>query len=148
MIGAVVKTKNFDRTRKALDRIRKRLDRPGGFLGYAGAKGHKEIMRHFADEEGEKGRSWKALSPATEAGRRAGPRPSMGNKILQDTGRLRGSIVWMKAGKAAVKYLALVKYAVFHDKGIGKLPKRAFMFFPTKLLQGLAGKFAKHVLKK
>lgn len=143
MIGASVKTVNFKRTRKALKRIEDRLEKPTGFLATAGARGHREIIRHFAEEEDEKGKMWENLAVSTLAARRVGLTP----KKLVDTGRMRAAIIWSKFGKSGVRFLALVKYAIYHVKGTDKMPKRNFMYFPSAFLKKLARGFSKYVTK-
>lgn len=146
MIRGKVTTKGIARTRKALKRINDRIDHPTGFLGYAGAQGHKEIMSHFAKEEGPSRVKWSPLAESTERSRRKGKK-SGGNKILQSSGKMRASVVWMKFGGAALKFMALVKYAIYHHEGTEKMDERRFLFFPKAFTKFLTVKFAKYVTK-
>lgn len=96
-----------------------------------------DIIEHFQDQTGSKGK-WKHWSKfyrehMVEIGKG-------GNKILQDTGRLRGSfkptnfrigsdsIVWYNNAKTASGF----PYAAAHDQGGPKLPQRDFMYLSDK----------------
>lgn len=93
----------------------------------------RDIITHFEDEEGSKG-AWTAWSDIyAEHMERAG---KGGNKILQDSGRLRqaftptswrnvtGGILWFNNARTRDGF----PYAAAHDEGGKKLPKRDFMW--------------------
>jgi phage gpG-like protein len=105
--------------------------------------GHKDIVQHFDDEAGPKGR-WKRRSAETQSryskifsGQWKTPtgfsrsefNPS--NKVLQKTGLLRGSILPTNVTKVtahSVRVFSPVKYSGAHDRGSKTLPQREFMW--------------------
>lgn len=93
----------------------------------------QDIINHFDRQEGSEG-PWKAWSKAyAEHMEKTG---KGGNRILQDTGRLRQSfqpsnwrqvnegILWFNPAKTAKGF----PYAAAHDEGGEKLPQRDFMW--------------------
>lgn len=134
MIGVSIKSVNFERTIKATKKIQDKLDRPGGFLGYAGAQGHREIIKHFTEESGPDGK-WEPLA-------------SRRGKALQDTGRLKASVVWHKMSTAVLRFIALVKYSGYHDQGTRRLPQRQFMWFSSGFMDRIKNNFVRYVLRK
>jgi phage gpG-like protein len=93
----------------------------------------QDIMKHFASETGSKGAWAKWSDVYRDHMQKIG---KGGNKILQDTGRLRGSfiptnyrvnsdaIVWFNPAKTKSGF----PYAAAHDEGGPKLPQRDFMY--------------------
>lgn len=93
----------------------------------------RDIMQHFSDERGPDG-AWHPWSQAYQA--HMEKRGKAGNKILQDTGRLRQSftpqnwrqvsegILWFNAARTSTGF----PYAAAHDRGGPVLPKRPFMW--------------------
>lgn len=75
-----------------------------------------DVMKHFREEEGPTGK-WKESFRAKREG----------GMTLQDTGRLRNSIVNAFSRKEA-KVGTNVKYGIKHQEGEGKLPERKFMW--------------------
>lgn len=71
----------------------------------------EQTLRRFETETDPWGRPWRPLAPATLARRRHG-----GSRILQDTGRLKGS--WRRGVTGDAAFLrAGVYYAAFHQYG-------------------------------
>lgn len=115
--------------------------------------GFPDIVRHFADEEGEKGK-WVPRKPSTQdayariaEGLRKPPRGarrgsfSPNNKLLQMTGRLRQSLIAGDAprsgsirnkGASAVEFFSNVNYSGVHDRGGKKMPQREFMWLSER----------------
>lgn len=87
-----------------------------------------ETLRLFQNECGPDGRAWKPLSAKTILARRKGKRKNLGTKILQDSGRLRGSIS-ERYGAGWAEIGTTVKYAPVHQYGSKKrnIPARPFI---------------------
>lgn len=77
-----------------------------------------KTVKGFVDEafkaEGRPGKHWKALRPHTLHKRKDGGR---GSKILQDTGRLAGSVTSYLVGDDTVKVETVMPYADVHQHG-------------------------------
>ena len=110
-----------------------------------------DVFRHFEQQAGADG-GWKPWSqPYEEHMKRIG---KTGNMILQDSGRLRNSIVpgnYKKASGGVVWYTnAKTKkgypYAAGHDEGDGKLPQRSFMWLSSNTLENIESLTMKFVL--
>ena len=98
----------------------------------------REINTHFKAESGPGGK-WKPCS-AEYAERRAKGRG--GNKILQDTGVLRGSMVNRWTTRVA-QVSTQVPYAATHQYGdeSRNVPARPFMWLPEKFMDTWTTKF-------
>ena len=83
-------------------------------------------MEHFEKQVDASGKGWKPLRPATLARRRKGPGVG-GVRILQDTGRLKSSIVAESNRDEAIAGTNTL-YAATHQFGRGKIPAREFMY--------------------
>ena len=97
------------------------------------------IQDNFKTEGGKVG-GWKPLKPATIAARRHGSNKALAGqvKILQDTGQLRSNwkhIVDRTTGRlrSLVKGKGGVSYGLFHDQGLGNLPKRQIIPEPKQI---------------
>jgi phage gpG-like protein len=118
--------------------------------------GFKNIIEHFEREEGPDG-SWPRRAASTqemyaaiESGRRKPPKGgragsySPSNKILQLTGRTRGSILpggnnVRQAGPHAVMVLAGTEYSGPLDEGTGRMPARPFMWLSPDTQDDIGG---------
>ena len=87
-----------------------------------GIKLLNEITENFQSEKNEDVK-WTPLAETTIAQRRL---MGKGAKILQDTGRLKGSFE-MEYNRDRVKVGTTVVYAHFHEFGTDNIPKRPFM---------------------
>lgn len=125
---------------KWLKRLQKKIrdvkDGARKFGDLLSAKVFADVIQHFESQEGSKG-PWKAWSDTyAEHMRKIG---KGGNRILQDTGRLRQSftpashravsqgILWYNQAKTAEGF----PYAYAHQEGGKRLPKRDFMWLST-----------------
>lgn len=145
MAVAVLHTEEWD---KFLNELGGRVSDSGKYLQAAAATfGFKDIIQHFADEMGPDG-PWIPRSANTQAryaailsgmmktpagGHTAQYNPS--NKLLQMTGRLRGSLLpgaggIERTGKTEVTLFSNVVYSRAHDQGNpdSGLPQREFMY--------------------
>jgi phage gpG-like protein len=122
------------------------------FLGVLGSEIFRDIMNHFSDQRGEK-RPWKIWSDVyAEHMRRIG---KGSNKILQDSGHLRGSVkpmqfrvmedavVWFNNAQTKSGF----PYAAAHDKGGEKLPQRDFMWLSNSAMDRIETLTLDYVLK-
>lgn len=92
---------------------------------------YRDIIDHFEKERGPKGR-WKAWSKVyAEHMDRIG---KGGNKILQDTGRLRQAFTpsTFRNVSEGILWYNPVSYARRHDEGDGRSPARPFMYLGTE----------------
>lgn len=120
----------FKKLTKNLDDISKSQQ---AFAGAIGAVVFKDVIDHFEREQGPSGK-WKKWSRSYDEYMKAIGKG--GNKILQDTGRLRQSFAptnYRKATDGIVFYNnAKTKdgypYAWAHNEGDGRLPQREFMW--------------------
>ena len=110
--------------------------------------GFKDVIQHFKDEKNPKGKQWKRWLNRKTGKHDLNVRPSRrgGTKMLQDTGLLRKSIMskWMKArSRNSIKVFSPLGYSGRHDEGIGKMPKREFMYLSSDAQDKMVGMIAK-----
>ena len=84
------------------------------------------VLFGFRDEKSPDGINWAALSPQTIKRRR-----NNSDKILNDTGRLKGSFAHV-ATNSHVEITTDTEYAPFHQFGTSKMVARPF--FPSSTL--------------
>jgi phage gpG-like protein len=109
------------------------------YTGLLSAIVYQDIMEHFENEAGSNG-PWKQWSKFHRE--RMQEIGKGGNKILQDSGRLRNNFKPTKVKKTKEGFLwfndAKTKkgfpYAAAHDNGGSKLPKRDFMWLSEKAM--------------
>jgi len=106
----------------------------------------RDVMKHFEEERGPRGR-WKAWSDTyAEHMERIG---KGGNKILQDTGRLRQGFTPARFRNVSegILWYNPVGYARRHDEGDGgRTPARSFMWLSTDAKQDLSSITLKYLL--
>lgn len=138
MPGVRIRIDGARQLSKKLEMAMRRIKHPTSFMHVAMARSYREVMRHFEQEQGPAGR-WRPLAQPRERG---------GTKVLQDTGRLKGSIRHrvLKGGKAGMIFTN-IKYALQHQRGKGWLPARPFIWLPKGLLKKFAGMYAKFARK-
>lgn len=128
---------------KALEKCKQVGDGGKGFGMALSAVVFRDIMNHFEAEEGPDG-NWKPWSDFYEDHmQRSG---KGGNKILQDSGRLRQAflpsnyratgdgILWYNPAKTKKGF----PYAQAHDEGGDKLPARTFMWLSEDASEKIA----------
>lgn len=127
--------------RKFLTNITKKLDDINGkkskYVGLLSGIIFKDVISHFQDEKGPKGK-WQKWSPTYQEYMESIGRG--GNQILQWSGRMRQNfkptdvkttregILWFNDAKTKTGF----PYAAAHDNGEGKLPQREFMYLSDK----------------
>lgn len=102
-------------------------------------------LDHFEDEKDSSGKKWAPLRPMTLL-RRTG---SGGEKILQDHGRLIGSIA-SKSSKTFAAAGTNVKYAKKHQEGDedGNVPQREFIYLTSKEKETLVKMLTDETIRK
>ena len=123
------------------------------YTGLLSAIVYEDIVRHFENEEGSKG-PWKQWSPSYK--KYMDEEGKGGNKILQDTGKLRNNFKPSKVRKTSAGFLwyndAKVKggfpYAYAHDTGGPILPKRDFMWLSDKAMDKISEQTLQFMIDK
>jgi len=123
------------------------------YTGLLSAIVYEDIIRHFEDEQGEGG-PWQQWSASYK--KQMNENGKGGNKILQDTGKLRNTFKPSKVRKTAVGFLwyndAKVKggfpYAFAHNEGGPKLPKRDFMWLSDKAMDKISVQTLQFMIEK
>lgn len=145
-IEAQLDSKEFD---KFLFAIKTRFENKGQayktLASIAYARVYKDVIDHFRAEEGPDG-PWAAWSKAYAAHmERIG---KGGNKILQNTGRLRQSFnVASKQSSEGVTFSNPARtssgfpYGQAHDEGGKKLPQRKFMWISDDAMEDISQSF-------
>ena len=126
-----VNVEGLSRVRALFESVLKRSVNPNTALEVIATKGWKDVIEHFRDESGPDGK-WKALKHTRASG---------GNRILQDTGRLRLAQRWRTVGYDEAHIFTQIKYAAIHNFGgtvktkSGKsfeMPQRKFLWISDK----------------
>lgn len=126
-----VKTTNLAPVRKRFKEMQNRAKTPRHAMDVIGGKAFKAVIQNFSKEENKDGVKWeKWKDPKTKARISRRPTKRGGTKLLQDTGRLRGSIRWA-ASNIEARVFTKVKYAKYHNYGDGSM-KRQFMYVDDK----------------
>jgi len=96
----------------------------------------QDVDRHFISQSGPQGK-WEALKPWTLRKRRGG-----GAKILQDTGRLKGSITGIY-DRWGVVVGTNINYALQHQFGDTSkhIPRREFLYLNESAQQRILDRF-------
>ena len=123
------------------------------FWGALTALSFRDVIKHFERQKGPEGK-WKKWSDlyATHMGRIG----KGGNKILQDSGRMRQNLFQANETTRIKKGQLLYNpaqtksgfgYAKAHNEGSKKLPKREFMWLTDKAVTNMSKLMAKHTTK-
>lgn len=103
------------------------------------------IQKNF-QSEGElayPGKGWEPLDPKTIKARRTGTNKGRSDKILQDTGQLRGR--WKHTWtQRAAKIQSGVEYGEYHEKGRG-VPERRVLPTEEQIMPALLKLFGRFV---
>lgn len=110
----------------ALDELNRRCQHLQPAFDAIGQVIRTNVIDCFQNETSPDGIHWKALEPATIKKRRNGS-----NKILQDTGKLLGSIAY-SATNSHAEVTTDTEYAPHHQFGTSKMVARPF--FPSQTL--------------
>lgn len=123
------------------------------YTGLLSAIVYADVIKHFEEEQGSEG-PWKQWSKVyKDEMEKIG---KGGNKILQDTGRMRNTFKPSKVRKTNVGFLwfnnAQTKsgfpYAAAHDTGGKKLPKRDFMWLSDSAMDKVESQTLQFLLEK
>ncbi len=114
---------------------------------------YTDVIKHFEQERGFKGK-WKRWSIGYA--KHMAKKGKSGNKVLQDTGRLRNSflptnnrvskkaILWFNAAKTKNGF----PYAAAHDIGGPQLPQRSHMWLSKTALDKISNSYLKFISEK
>ena len=124
----------------------KRLEKKSGDIkrgskelaGIISANVFRAIISNFESQQGPDG-PWQAWSNAyREHMQKSG---KGGNRILQDSGRLRGSLMpatgKVRASAEGIMFYSTSKYGKRHDEGTAGMPKRKFMWISDKNMNAI-----------
>jgi phage gpG-like protein len=116
------------------------------YVSLLGAIVLSDIDDHFQKERGPHGR-WRPWSAAYR--KRMMAQGKGGNKILQDTGRLRSG--WLpnryRTSKTGILWFNPVKYAGIHDRGSRTMPRRQFTWLSSRAIKKMETDTAKFLLR-
>lgn len=116
----------------------------GKYTGLLSAIVFSDVNEHFKEEKGSDG-PWAKWSKAYMDKMQS--EDKAGNKILQDSGRLRqnfkptdvkfsqNGFLWFNDAKTKI---GSFPYAWAHEEGDGKLPKREFMWLSDKAMEKIS----------
>ncbi len=110
----------------ALNELTRRCQHMQPVFNAIGEDIKSNIAMCFREQKSPDGINWAALKPATVAKRRNGS-----SEILNDTGRLKGSISHV-ATNSFVEITTDTEYAPFHQFGTNRMVARPF--FPSQTL--------------
>jgi len=151
-VEVVFKSKKVDAfLKKVSDKTDDALDLKRAFAAGIISPIIKDITRHFEQERGPKG-PWKKWS--TSYSDQMTKKGKGGNKILQDTGRLKRGVKpinWRRDPKGLLifnpeKTKSGFPYAAAHDEGGSKLPQRRFMWISKKAFNQVAQTTSRFIL--
>jgi phage gpG-like protein len=153
MIKLKLQKKNFEIVAKKLKDASERAENAKNFWDVVAGRAYKQVIKNFQDERGPDGR-WAPLKVERARDLKAGRKrvakglKKRGHKILQDTGRLRGSILF-RYGKNFAELWTNVAYAEDHQYGVParNLPQREFLWVPEDFLKNIADSLTKYVTK-
>jgi len=109
------------------------------------AKMHREIIKHFEEERGPDSR-WERWH---WRGRILNYRPygRGGNKILQDTGRLKGGFAWNLL-PLEIRVFNEIDYASYHQFGTRRMVARPFLWFEDRSIENWANTVVNFILRR
>ena len=145
-----VKFQNLGNIKKRFDMMYTRATKNDSAMGVVAAKGYKNVIQHFSDQEGETGK-WKMPKPATLRARanRANNKKSSSILALVDTGLLRNRIRFRAVNNEAHLYSTDV-YAPTHQYGdqSRNIPQRKFMWISKPVQKNMIKTLIDYILKK
>lgn len=127
-----MKVNGFEEIKNKTKMMNERTKNMNTVLSVIAGKIWKNVMNNFKEEIGTEGYWQPWRKKIKDGGYRFYPyRPygRGGDKLLQDTGRLRSSIRYTVFKDTAVVYTN-IKYAKYHQEGTSNIPKRDFMWIP------------------
>ena len=106
-------------------------------LGELGQDEVARVVQRFEHEEDPQGNPWATLQRPRRKRRGKRRRRGISDKLLQDTGRLKGSIQAQVLGGSVLLVGSNVKYAPFHQFGTVFIPARPFLGVSDDLLASI-----------
>lgn len=146
-----------EEVRKFIKNLQTRTKRVKGadakYIGLLSAIVYADVIRHFEEQQGSAG-PWEKWSDSYDEYMKSVGKG--GNKILQDTGKLRNNfkpqkvrstnsgILWFNDAKTKKGF----PYAAAHQEGGSKLPKRDFMWLSNQAIDKIAVQTLQFILEE
>jgi phage gpG-like protein len=147
----MITLEGFKNTFRRFLGLEKDLKNPSNAMNRIAIISWKNVLSHFDTEIDSKGNPWPKWKKRTATGiERVSSRPTKrgGTKLLQDTGRLRNSILYRAARKTASVFIKL-KYASVHNFGSKNknIDKREYMYLDKATRDKIRNTFVKMIIK-
>lgn len=133
---AKLKLEGLEKVLSRIQTVASRVKDTAPLMARLATLGFKDVIDHFSKEQGPEGK-WAPLKPSTIARRR---KKGGGAKILQDTGRLRGSIMPQVTSPTRAEIVSTnVVYAPYHQFGVPgrNLPARPFLWLSRQSIDAM-----------
>lgn len=143
-----VEVKNLKGVQVYFSGLTQRLKKPSRAMNTVAQIGLKNVMKHFDDEQGPN-RKWARWNKKINGKRvffSSRPTKRGGNKLLQDTGTLRGANRGKGLNNEAWIYNR-TSYAKFHQDGTKKMVKRAFLWIDNITRRKIVTFFKKYMVE-
>ena len=144
-----VKFENLGNVTKRFNMMYTRATKNEPAMGVIAAKGYKNVIQHFSEQDGETGK-WQMPKPATLRARanRANNKKSSSILALVDTGLLRNRIRFRAINNEAHVYSCDV-YAPTHQYGdpSRNIPQRKFMWIAKPVQKNMIRSLLDYILK-
>lgn len=123
--------------KNAIEKAKRIFGHDRAYIAVLSSLVFQDVIDHFDKEEGPKGKWQKWSTAYTEHMKAIGHE---GNKILQDTGKLRNGFMPSRYRNVSegILWYNPVSYAQAHDEGTNKLPQREFMWMHDKTLEDIS----------
>lgn len=150
----MIEFKGLKRTINRFSTMVKNMNMPNKAMAKIAITSWKNVRNHFDTEQDSTGKSWpkwKHPDQKRNKGQRVSARPTKrgGTKLLQDRGRLKGSILYGVKYKIARVYVKL-KYAATHNYGDAKrnIDKREYMYLDRETKERIKDIYVDMILKR
>lgn len=141
-VEAKIEARSLDALSKSLEKLLPNAQKK--FFKLASTAIYKDVIGHFEKEVGPGREKWKRFKWPDGKARNTRPTKRGGTKLLQDTGRLKGSIVpFVEKDSAGAR--TNVDYAIYHNDGTKKIPKREFAYVDEETVGKLEGYILKEI---
>jgi phage gpG-like protein len=140
-VEAKIEAKSLSALAKNLEKLVP--DAQKKFMKLAATAIFKDVVQHFEQERGPE-EKWKRFKWPDGKVRNTRPTKRGGSKILQDTGRLKGSVVPFVEKESAGARTNL-EYAIYHNEGTKKIPQREFAYASDETIGKLEGYLIKEI---
>lgn len=145
MPGKAFEIKGLDKVVKLFNDIEDRMIDATPVNKKIGARGFKNVMKHFSEEKGENGQKWPQWK---KGGKRFSTRPfgRGGSSLLQDTGAMKNKFRFKGLKNSAVIFIVDNVYR-YHHKGTSKMDQRKALWVDDKTINSMANDLAKYLVR-